>query len=269
MASKDRKSKVVDYVDRSNKDPAPLGRSIFVGLRAADAALQFSILQRGWGRSLIQSLGGSVVPFATPRDPSLAFFGLGPYPAIMAALAAGSSLKHIIHTVGIGETAISPGSATAIALFNTIGSTLNTLFSIWAVTSAAPQMATQSASLTDVITSSPTLMFGLGLYTVGICTELGSEIQRKRFKDKPENKGKPYGGGLFGLATHINYGGYTLWRAGYAVAAAGLPWGAFSVGLCFYDFTTRAIPALDQYCTDRVCNSQAMPAQSAFRWYAG
>lgn len=265
MANKNHESKVVDYVDRHNKDPAPLAKAIFVGLRAADAALQFSILQRGWGTSLIQSLGGSVVPFATPRDPSVAFFGLGPYPAIMAALAAGSSMKHIIHAVGIGETAISPGAAIAIASFNTIANTLNTLFSIWAVTSAAPQMATQSASLTDVITSSPMLMFGLGLYTVGICTELVSEIQRKTFKDKPENKGKPYGGGLFSLATNINYGGYTLWRAGYATAAAGLPWGVLVGSFAFYDFTTRAIPALDQYCTERVCDSHTIPAQSISR----
>ena len=71
MADKNRESKVGDYVDRSNKDPSPLGRSIFVGLRAADAVLQFSILQRGWGTSLIQRLGGSVVPFRHPaRCPS-------------------------------------------------------------------------------------------------------------------------------------------------------------------------------------------------------
>lgn len=260
MADKNRDSKVVDYVDRSNKDPSPWGKSIFIGLRAADAALQFSILQRGWGASLIQHLGGSVMPFATPRDASVAFFGLGPYPALMAALAAGSSVKHIIYTVGIGETALSPQAATIIALFNSISNALNTLFSIWSVTSAAPQMATQSASLTNVITSSPTLMFGLGLYTVGICTEFVSEIQRKRFKDKPENKGKPYGGGLFGLATNINYGGYTLWRTGYAVAAAGLPWGALVGAFAFYDFSTRAVPALDQYCTDRVCHSCTIPA---------
>ena len=263
MADKNQESKVVDYVDRSNKDPSPLGRSIFVGLRAADAVLQFSILQRGWGTSLIQRLGGSVIPFATPRDASVAFFGLGPYPAVMAALAAGSSVKQIIYMVGVCETALSPQMATIIGVFNTVLNTSNTLFSIWSVTSAAPQLATQSASLTDVITSSPSLMFGLGLYTVGICTELVSEIQRKMFKDKPENKGKPYGGGLFGLATNINYGGYTLWRTGYAVAAAGLPWGALVGAFFFYDFSARAIPVLDQYCTDRVCHSHTMPALSA------
>jgi steroid 5-alpha reductase family enzyme len=55
--------------------------------------------------------------------------------------------------------------------------------------------------------------------------ELVSEIQRKFFKDRPENKGKPHGGGLFGLATNVNYGGYTLWRAGCACAASGPVWG--------------------------------------------
>ena len=91
-----------------------------------------------------------------------------------------------------------------------------------------------------------------------------SEIQRKRFKDKPENKGKLYGGGLFGLATNINYGGYTLWRTGYAVAAAGLPWGALTGALAFYDFSTRAIPVLDQYCTDRVRHSHTIPPRVLF-----
>lgn len=114
------------------------------------------------------------------------------------------------------------------------------------------QMATQSASITDVITSSPTLMLGLGLYTVGLVTEFASEVDRRRFKSKPENKGKPYGGGLWSWATNINYGGYTLWRAGYAVSAAGLPWGAVVGGWFFYDFTSRAIPSLDRYCTEKV-----------------
>ena len=149
---------------------------------------------------------------------------------------------------------MSPVAAVAIGLFNTTLNTLNTLFSLWALTSAAPQLATQSASLKDVVMSSPMLMFGIGLYTLGLRTELGSEIQRKIFKDKPENKGKPYGGGLLGLATNINYGGDTLWRTEYAIAAAGLSWGAAIRASFFYEFTTRAIPSLDHYCTERVCS---------------
>lgn len=233
------------------KKPSPLGTSIFVGLRAADTVLQYSILQRGWGSQLIQSLGGSVVPFATPRDPALAYFGLGPYPAILSALALGASTKHVAWVLGVSEQEMLPTGALMIGVFNSVVNTLNTMFSLWTITSAAPQMATQSASITDVITSSPTLMLGLGLYTVGIVTEFASELDRKRFKDKPENKGKPYGGGLWSWATNINYGGYTLWRAGYAVSAGGLPWGAFVGALFAYDFASRAIPSLDKYCTEK------------------
>ena len=240
-----------DHQSREKK-PSPLGTSIFVGLRAADTVLQYSILQRGWGSQVIQALGGSVVPFATPRDPALAYFGLGPYPAILSALALGASTKHVAYTLGISEQEMTPSAALMIAAFNTAFNTLNTMFSLWTLTSAAPQMATQSASITDVITSSPTLMLGLGLYTVGIITESAAEVDRKIFKDKPENEGKPYGGGLWSWATNINYGGYTLWRVGYAVSTAGLPWGAVVGAFFFYDFTTRAIPLMDRYCTKKV-----------------
>ena len=235
------------------KKSSPFGTSIFIGLRAADTVFQYSILQRGWGSQLIQSLGGSVVPFATPRSPALAYFGLGPYPAILSALALGSFTKHIVWILGISEQEMTPVAALMIGVINTAINTLNTMLSLWSLTSAAPQMATQSASIKDVVSSSPTLMLGLGLYSVGIITEFVFEADRKRFKDKPENKGKPYGGGLWSWATNINYGGYTLWRAGYAVAAAGLPWGAVTGAFFFYDLTTRAIPSLDKYCTERVC----------------
>ena len=102
------------------------------------------------------------------------------------------------------------------------------------------------------LSSSPTFLLGVGMYAVGMLTEVISEFQRKAFKADPANKGKPYGGGLFSLATNINYGGYTVWRAGYAITAAGLPWGAVVGGWFFYDFATRGVPVLDQYCTERV-----------------
>ena len=148
---------------------------------------------------------------------------------------------------------MTPAAALVVGVVNIAINTMNTVLSLWTLTSAAPQMATQSASIKDVITSSPTLMFGLGLYSAGMLIEFASELDRKRFKDKPENKGKLYGGGLWSWATNINYGGFTLWRAGYAVVAAGLPWGLATGALFFYDFTSRAIPLMDEYCTDKVC----------------
>ena len=114
-------------------------------------------------------------------------------------------------------------------------------------------MRTQSATLLDVITTSPVLAVGLGIYAVGLTTEMVSEVQRKMFKRKPKNKNKPYNGGLWSFATHINYGGYTLWRAGAALSAAGPMWGIIIGGFFFYDFSRRAIPSLDAYCTDKVC----------------
>lgn len=235
------------------KKPSPLGTSIFVGLRAADTVLQYSILKRGWGSQFIQLLGGSVVPFAAPRDPALAYLGLGPYPAILSALTLSCSTKHIAWVLGISEQEMTPAAAFRIGVVNVVMDTVSTMLSLWTLTSAAPQMATQSASIKDVITSSPTLMLGLGLYSVGLSIELASELDRKRFKDKPENKGKPYGGGLWSWATNINYGGFTLYRAGYAVVAAGLPWGLATGAFFLYDLGTRAAPALDKYCTEKVC----------------
>ena len=157
---------------------------------------------------------------------------------------------------------MTPRLGLVVGFFNSVGNTLCTLLALWTVTSAAPQMATRSASIKDVVTSSPTLMLGLGLYTVGIFTEFGSELDRKRFKDKPENKGKPYGGGLWSWATNINYGGYTLWKAGYAVVAAGLPWGVAVGAWSSYEFATRIIPSMDEYCTEKVCLSMALIRRS-------
>lgn len=86
---------------------------------------------------------------------------------------------------------------------------------------------------------------------VGIFLETVSEIQRKQFKDRPESKGKAYTGGLFGLARHINYGGYTLWRGGYGLAAGGPVWALVKTSFFAYDFVMRGIPVLDKYCSER------------------
>lgn len=234
------------------KKPSPLGTSLFVGLRAADAVLQYQLFQQGWGQQLVSTLGGAPVLFAAPRDPTLAYFGLGPYPALMSALALGSSVKHVSWVLGVSEQEMTPQMAVVIAAFNTVMNTANTLLSCWAFSSQAPQMQTQSTTMYDMITASPALSIGVALYTVGITTEMVAEVQRKIFKSDPKNEGKPYGGGLWSLATNINYGGYTLWRAGMALSAAGPMWGIITGAFFFYDFSRRAIPSMDAYCTEHV-----------------
>jgi len=92
---------------------------------------------------------------------------------------------------------------------------------------------------------------GAILYLFGISVETLGEIQRKRFKDKAENKGKLYTGGLFSLVRYPSYLGYTCWRAGYALASGGVVWSLITTSFFVWDFVTRAIPALDSYLSKR------------------
>lgn len=218
-----------------------LGTSIFVGLRAADVLLQQSLLQRGWASSLIQLVGGHPVGVDLVLDPATA--QLRPYYNIISMMALGSSVKQILTMVIVSEQDTPLASAIVIALFNTIFNSLNTVFSVWAATSQLP---------TQGITESPSVLLGVGFYTIGILTEMTSELQRTYFKKNPANKGKPYAGGLFSLARHINYGGYTIWRAAYAYTAAGWPWGLAAGSFFFFDFATRGVPVLDNYLANRV-----------------
>jgi steroid 5-alpha reductase family enzyme len=89
------------------------------------------------------------------------------------------------------------------------------------------------------------------MFSVGILTELISELQRKKFKDNAANKGKVYSGGLFSLARHINYGGYTLWRTGLALTSGNYWWAAFQLVLHMYYFTKKVVPELTHYCSNR------------------
>jgi len=92
------------------------------------------------------------------------------------------------------------------------------------------------------------IVVGTVLYMLGTAIEIGSEMQRKRFKKNWRNKGKNYSSGLFSLARHINYSGHVLLRAGYALASS--RWLYSGIVACFFRtrFISRAIPVLDDYC---------------------
>ena len=91
-------------------------------------------------------------------------------------------------------TAMYATGSTIVSISNTISNGLNT------------PLFTASASLPAQF--QPYQCYGrAALYVGGILLEAVSEVQRKRLKDKPENKGKAYSGGLFSPARQINYGG--------------------------------------------------------------
>ncbi|RAK80172.1 uncharacterized protein BO72DRAFT_13324 [Aspergillus fijiensis CBS 313.89] len=235
-----------DNVSRT-KSSSPLGRAVFIGLRAADVWWQYSLFSQGWASQLITKLGGSPVVagnvWATPSS------SLHIYYHLVSFLSLGSSIKQIAAMLFVSEQETPVGSAALIAFFNTAFNTINTLLAIWSRTSQAP--ASTNKTLLDFILANPTVTIGFSAYLIGILTEAVSEFQRRAFKKDPANKGKPYGGGLFSLATNINYGGYTVWRAGYAMVTGGWPWAATTFGFFFWDFAVRGVPVLDDYLVGR------------------
>ncbi|KAJ5742481.1 uncharacterized protein N7511_011500 [Penicillium nucicola] len=201
------------------KAPSPIGKSIFVGLRLTDPIWQLAFLQRGWGSRIVSYLRGTPLPVLDAVSGRL-----DPYYQLLVVMVLG--------------------------FFNTIINSTNILFAIWSSSSQAPGFDTWLGVL-----SSPAVAVGATAYAIGIVSELASELQRQKFKKDPANKGKPYGGGLFSLATNINYGAYTLWRGTFALTSGGWAWDLFTFSFFFYDFATRGVPVLNQYCTDRYGNS--------------
>lgn len=231
------------------KEPSPFGKSVFVGLRAADVFWQYNLLYRGWGIQLIEKLGGQAVPSSVVLSP-LTLTRLQPYYGLVTLLSLGSSIKQILHITLVSEQAMDVGSGFTIALFNTTFNTVNTLLSLWAMTSSVSAGLDSTNFIKTLL--SPQIGVGLAAYAIGLSVEAVSEFQRKAFKQDPRNKGKPYGGGLFSLATHINYGAYTVWRAAYALTCGGFVWSATTFTFFFHDFCTRGVPVLDDYMTQKV-----------------
>ncbi|OBT55716.1 hypothetical protein VE04_04102 [Pseudogymnoascus sp. 24MN13] len=215
------------------KRSSPIGTTLFAGIRTADIFIQYGLVAYGLAAPSLRAIGVSALPPFLPGAfalPNLANFAALPLQArIIIGLATASSIKHVYWLFRIAETEMRPPEATVISFFNTILNSLNSIF----------------CSLT------PTFILGTAMAIGGLLLETTSEIQRRNFKARPENKGKPFTGGLFGVARHINYGAYCIWRSGYAIAAAGPIWGGLVFWFFYHDFTRRGIPVLDRYCADR------------------
>jgi len=196
-------------------------------------------MTRGLGSSLIRLCGASTVPLAATTN----VLGLAPHQMIMFSMTAVSSIVETFWLYYISQEKMPAGQATFIAVFHSVSNSINTLVSMCALTSAVDRYGDW-----DSLLHSPLMVFGIAFYIGGMLIQTVSELQRKKFKDNPANKGKPYGGGLFSLATHVNYGGFTIWRTGYAMASGGLTFAALSSVWFIYDFMSRAIPSLETHC---------------------
>lgn len=91
---------------------------------------------------------------------------------------------------------------------------------------------------------------GIAVFALGAFLNTVSEVQRDAFKKRPENKGRLFTGGLFGLSMHINFFGDILWVTGYALVA-GNPWsGLIPLGLALF-FAFFNVPQLDRHLAER------------------
>jgi protein-S-isoprenylcysteine O-methyltransferase Ste14 len=230
---------------RAHRSPnsSILGIVVFSTLRLIDPIVQHAIITRriDLASFLPRLFGGTIAsaPFATSLSDVL---DLPPYNQLILLLSLGGALKHTFWVTTISQMEFPAGIAAGIALFNTVFNCINTVFSLWSVTSPYEN------NLLD----SPSIVIGSVISVLGILIEVISEIQRAQFKKDPANAGKPYSGGLFGWARHINYGGYLLWRTGFALAAGGPVWGLFSLAFFGQNFVFASIPELDAYCQKRV-----------------
>ena len=84
------------------------------------------------------------------------------------------------------------------------------------------------------------------LYALGSYLNTASEWQRKRFKERPENQGRLYTGGLFRYARHINYFGDTLWVTAWAMVTRSA-WSLMIPAALVLAFLLAFIPALEQH----------------------
>ncbi|MCB0656179.1 MAG: DUF1295 domain-containing protein [Saprospiraceae bacterium] len=91
---------------------------------------------------------------------------------------------------------------------------------------------------------------GIVLFLTGCILNSGGEFLRAQWKKKPENQGKIYTRGFFGLSRHINYFGDILWVAGYALVT-GNPYSAFIPFLLFCFFAFYNAPKLDHYLAEK------------------
>jgi steroid 5-alpha reductase family enzyme len=206
-----------DFLDRSNKGSSVIYRLIFALIRSMDPYIQYLLLTTFWPR-IVSKFG----PTTHPVDNGTIFLFL-----LMTSV---SAIKQIIYMCYIMETKIDLFIAVVAPTSATVFNSLATLSCLY----FSPSMMTQCV--------------GISLFLVGISVELISELQRKRFKDNPANKGRNYMGGLFSLARHINYGSYAVWRSGLFLVSGNYYLAIVLFIVQIWDFTARAVPILDAHC---------------------
>ncbi|KAJ3185995.1 hypothetical protein HDU85_000909 [Gaertneriomyces sp. JEL0708] len=207
---------------KSYRDQLLLGKIVFIGLRAADPVIQYCIFTQGWGHATLRYIN---------IRPSLPLTGiLSPRQTLLITLCSVTVARQIYWLLSLSENAVTSSEAVHVSLFNLTVDTLNSILSL--------TVPGWYCGMKQCI--------GAAIFGVGSLVETVSELQRKYFKKDKKNRGKVNNTGLFRWARHINYGGYVIWRFGYALCT-GSVYAMWNPAMHLWDFTARGIPALDAY----------------------
>ncbi|OGE58256.1 hypothetical protein PENARI_c001G05510 [Penicillium arizonense] len=233
--------------DRNDKGPSPLGTAIFIALRVLDPVLQYGILLPGTA-SLAAPILGLFGGTPLPLEAAPLVLGLSPWRLTLLGMSILGSLKGIFYLIYVSETKMPIATALLVGVFKAFSTTVNSLMFCAAATSATTSYVPDKSTGWH-----PLLSAACAIFTLGITVETVSELQRRSFKKDPSGRGqgKVYTGGLFRIARHINYGGYTVWKAAAGLAASGWGWGGLTLLWLLAEFRRRGIPALDAYCEKR------------------
>lgn len=246
-----------DLIARGVKKPSPLGTTTFVGLRSLDPLLQYQILARGLGATFLARLGIPAIPLSAAVVTRTGIklidrLGLPLERLLLLGMAIGSAAKQIFWVTYTSEEEFTPSSSVTVSAFNTAMNSINSLLLLIAATSAARSTKPFTVPVPGLQARlSLPVVVGALLYAVGLALETGSELQRKAFKKDPSHKGKLCREGLWSWARHINYGGYTLWRTGYALAAGGWAAGVVVALMMTANFLRGGVVSLDFYMSMR------------------
>jgi protein-S-isoprenylcysteine O-methyltransferase Ste14 len=251
MASSNQKlaaAEPPDLIQRGNIRTSVPGILTFIGLRALDPLLQYKLIAGGWGAALLSKIGVATIAPGAALSTGLAAvdtLGLSLPQLVALSMSVGAVLKQVYWLIIINRENFPPSSATIVSVYNSFVNSINSLLLVAAATSAASAPAIMGTDVPYPIA------LGLFLYSTGMFLETQSERQRKAFKDDPRSQGKVMRTGLWSLARHINYGGYSLWRGGYTTACSGLIGGFTSWAFYVFNFINGSVPSLDAYCAKR------------------
>ncbi len=91
---------------------------------------------------------------------------------------------------------------------------------------------------------------GILLFLFGASTHFIAELQRHKFKQNPDNKGKLFTGGLWRFSRHYNYFADLMWVMGYVLVSRNW-WSLIILILLFVFFYFFNIPLLEKYLSDK------------------